>query len=281
MRIGWIGCMVFSLLGCGNGTSLNTITGDTANHALPTRLETPVNQLGNQIINGMALQPLRLKISRAKQLSVIKILHIGDSHIKSGFFSEPFIANMNRIYVNQLKRNVFFNGQTFCKVGTKYADYNDLAELDQQLISEQPDLVIISLGTNDAFSGSYKSGFYNKIDRLVKKVDSLAKGASLLLTTPADALKPNRTTGTYAHLPELEFVVEQIIRYATDHKMAYWNLHQVMGGSYSMNRWVQKKLAAPDHIHFTPKGYAQIAGWLSAALVNSLESKTIVPTQPL
>lgn len=281
MRTGWIGLLVFGVLGCGNGTSPNTIKGDTTSLALSAKLETASNPLGNQIINGMSLQPLRLKISKARQLSVIKILHIGDSHIKSGLFSEPFIANLNRIYVNQLNKNVFFNGQTFCKVGTKYADYNDLAELDQQLISEQPDLVIISLGTNDAFSGSYKSGFYNKIDRLVKKVDSLARGATLLLTTPADALKPNRTTGSYAHLPELEFVVAQIVQYATDHKMAYWNLHQLMGGSYSMNRWVQKKLAAPDHIHFTPKGYAHIAGWLSAALVNSLESKTIVPTQPL
>lgn len=233
--------------------------------------------IGNQILNPYGLQPLKNKMYKAdSSLSLIKVLHIGDSHVKSGYFSEHFMERLNAFYAQRFRGNLFFNFQVFCKTGTKFSDYDGLAELDNQLIRERPDLVIISLGTNDAFSGSSRVKFYEKIDHLVTKIKPLSPQAVILFTTPSDALKKNPVTGVFTALPDLEFVVSVIVKYANDHKMPYWNLHQVMGGSYSINNWVQRKMAAPDRVHFNGKGYNMLADLLFEAFAASLESRPAV-----
>lgn len=251
-----------------NGAASICVKNDT----IPPPLNLIVPQQGvNRIINTGGLSTLRNKIRKKDSvLKVVKVLHIGDSHIKAGFLSETFIDRMNAWYGQTLHSNIFFNAQTFCKTGTKYADYGELAELDQQLIKDKPDLVIISLGTNDAFSGSSRIKFYEKVHHLVNKVKTLSPNSVLLLTTPADALRKNKRTGMYEALPDLQYVVTILIQYANDHQLAYWNLHQVMGGNYSINTWVAKQLAAPDRIHFTQKGYTLIGEWLFEALKNCL-----------
>ena len=238
----------------------------------------PGQRPGNQITNGYALQSVKNKMHRKdSSLVLIKVLHIGDSHVKSGYFSQPFMEKLNAFYAQKYRGNLFFNFQLFCKIGTKYSDYNDLAELDNQLLREKPDLVIISLGTNDAFSGSYRVKFYEKIDHLVTKIKTLSPQAALLLTTPSDALKKNTLTGVYTALPELQYVVDVIVKYANDHGLAYWNLHQIMGGQYSINNWYQRNMAAPDRVHFTAKGYTMFADWLFQAFSACLETNNPKP----
>ncbi|MES1227000.1 MAG: GDSL-type esterase/lipase family protein [Bacteroidota bacterium] len=257
----------------------NSLQARPGNEKVTVSLNDPGMQaIGNQIMNAYELQPLKNKMRKAdSSLSLIKVLHIGDSHVKSGYFSEHFMERLNAFYAQRFRGNLFFNFQVFCKIGTKYSDYDELAELDDQLIREHPDLVIISLGTNDAFSGSYKTQFYEKIDHLVMKIKTLSPQAAILLTTPSDALKKNPVTGVFTALPELEFVVNVIVKYANDHRLAYWNLHEVMGGSYSINTWFERKLAAPDRIHFNGKGYNMFADWLFEAFAASLESRPPLP----
>jgi hypothetical protein len=229
--------------------------------------------IGNQIMNEAELQPIKDKISNAESSSVlIKVLHIGDSHIKAGIFSQQFMEKLNDYYSEKFNGNLFFNFQWFCKIGTKYSDYNELAELDAQLTNEQPDLVIISLGTNDAFSGSSKINFYEKVDHLVKKIKKLSPESCILITTPSDALKYDKVKGTYLALPEIKHVVDVLIKYANDNTIAYWNLYEVMGGEYSINGLVAEKMAQPDRIHFTAKGYGTFAEWLFTAFTISMQN---------
>lgn len=223
-------------------------------------------QGGNIISNASTFFPIQNKVSSSlSSQTVIKVLHIGDSHVKSGFFSEPLMQKLNSYYSQRYQNKLFFNFQWFCKSGTKYSDYNAMVELEVQLKSSQLDLAIISLGTNDAFSGSSKIGFYSKIDHLVKKIKLLSPNTVILITTPPDALRYNAFSRSYVELPELTEVVKTLLKYCVENKIAYWNLHQIMGGNYSMNYYVEKKMAAPDHVHFTSKGYGIFAQWLFEA----------------
>ena len=239
--------------------------------------------IGNRILNEASLKPIKEKISNADSSDVlIKVLHIGDSHIKGGIFSQQFMEKLNSYYAEKYHGNLFFNFQWFCKIGTKYSDYNELAELDTQLKTEQPDLVIISLGTNDAFSGSSKTNFYDKIDHLVKKIKKLCPESCILITTPSDALKFDKVKGAYLALPEIKNVVNILIKYAKDHSIACWNLYEIMGGEYSIGSWVTKKLAQPDRIHFTAKGYEMLADWLFTAFTNAMQSDlTTIKNNPI
>ncbi len=267
-----INCLLLGLMACrqeaGPKGAPVFITADTTQR-MPNTKE-GVNA-PNMINNAEGLYPLRALMNRAGSgQTVINVLHIGDSHIKSGLYSQPFMQKLNSFYARRYNNKLFFNFQWFCKVGTKYADYNDLAELEQQLITTPPDLAIISLGTNDVFSGAVRNNFYQQVDRMVQKIRTLAPNACLLITTPPGAMKLNPSRGRYEAMPELEMAVNIIIKYCNDKKIAYWNLFGIMGGSYAVNSWVQQKLAAPDHVHYSAKGYAQFAGWLFEAFTKAI-----------
>jgi lysophospholipase L1-like esterase len=235
----------------------------------------------NEMSNISGLRSISDKIAAADSSTVLlKVMHIGDSHIKAGFFSEQLMEKLNAYYTAKYCGNIFFDFECFSKVGTKYVDYVKLAELDQQLIDEQPDLVIVSLGTNDAFSGSSKNNFYQKIDHLIEKINRLSPKAILIITTPPDALKYDTLQKTYAALPEVKNVANVLNNYANDHNIACWDLYNIMGGENSMNSWVQNKLARPDGIHFTAKGYSVLAQWFFTAFVNAIQ-ENLATRQPV
>ena len=59
-------------------------------------------QFNNSIINGYALQSIKNKIRKAdSSLVLIKVLHIGDSHVKSGYFSQTFMEKLNSYYAEK------------------------------------------------------------------------------------------------------------------------------------------------------------------------------------
>jgi lysophospholipase L1-like esterase len=237
-----------------------------------TAIITPAEMGCNELSNVSGLRAISDKIAGADTSAVLlKVMHIGDSHIKAGFFSQQLMEKLNAYYASKYRRNIFFDFQCFSKVGTKYSDYIRLAELDQQLIDEQPDLVIISLGTNDAFSGSSRKNFYQKVDHLITKINQLSPQSSIIITTPSDALKYDKIEKTYSVFPEVKNVANTLSIYANDHNIACWDLYTIMGGENSMGSWVQSKLAGPDRIHFTAKGYDLLAEWFFTAFVNAIQ----------
>jgi lysophospholipase L1-like esterase len=232
----------------------------------------PAQNFDDQIYNASGLDLVRQRIHMANtSLTMIKVLHIGDSHVKSGFFSEAIMQKLNDYYGQKYNGRLFFNFQTVCKIGTKYTDYDQLTELNQQLKNDLPDLVIISLGTNDAFSESSETNFYQKVDHLISKIKAVSPNSQILITTPPDGLKFDKHKGIYTSLPELEHVTNVLIKYADDHAIAYWNLHQVMGGTNAMSSWYQKKLVMPDHVHFNAKGYGILAQSFFEAFITCMD----------
>lgn len=232
----------------------------------------PLQDFDNQIHNASGLDLVKQRIHMANTvLTMIKVLHIGDSHVKSGFFSEVIMQKLNDYYGQKYNGRLFFNFQTVCKIGTKYTDYDQLAELNAQLKNDLPDLVIISLGTNDAFSESSETDFYQKVDHLISKIKSVSPNSQILMTTPPDGLKFDKRKGIYMALPEVEHVTNVLIKYADDHNIAYWDMHQVMGGTNSMSSWYQKKLAMQDHVHFNAKGYGILAQSFFEAFITSMD----------
>jgi lysophospholipase L1-like esterase len=246
-----------------------TVVGKTA---MDMSVVIPTQDFDNQIHNANGLDLVRQRIHMANTaLTMIKVLHIGDSHVKSGFFSEVIMQKLNDYYGQKYNGRLFFNCQTVCKIGTKYTDYDQLNELNAQLKNDLPDLVIISLGTNDAFSESSETDFYQKVDHLINKIKAVSPNSQILITTPPDGLKFDKRRGIYTALPEVEHVTKVLIKYADDHNIAYWDLHQVMGGTNSMSSWYQKKLAMPDHVHFNAKGYGILAQSFFEAFITSMD----------
>lgn len=142
--------------------------------------------------------------------------------------------------------------------GAEYRHYVMSKYFTQQLSYLNSDLMIISLGTNEAYSKGFdKDFFYRSIDSLVMSVKLTNPNASIIITTPPDSYR--RSKNGRVKNPDMKLARETVVNYCLKNNIAYWDLFEVMGGYGSMGKWYSMKLSAKDRVHFSGKGY-QIQG---------------------
>ena len=135
--------------------------------------------------------------------------------------------------------------------GAAVRHYNRYPLFFAQLPVLQPDLFIVSLGTNDAFQPGFDlTAFAAQLDTLVSGLRRRCPEADLLLTAPADSYRARRYRN-----PDLARLRAVLRTYALAHGLAYWDFGAVMGGYGAMRAWRLRGLAQPDLVHFTSKGY--------------------------
>lgn len=135
--------------------------------------------------------------------------------------------------------------------GARYTDYNHSKYFIEQLATLNPDLVIISLGTNEAYAKRFNADYFaDDIDTMLTNIKKVAPDADLLLTTPNDAFRGHRYKN-----PDIEDAVTSIRNEAAKFDAAYWDFYHIMGGYGSMQKWYLKHLCQKDHVHFTGVGY--------------------------
>jgi len=155
--------------------------------------------------------------------------------------------------------------------GAEYRHYNRSEYFMAHFAHLKPDLVIISLGTNEGYDARFKADvFQNNIDSLVTAIKCAAPEAKLLLTTPGDSFRRSRK-GRVKN-PEMKEARNTVIEYSTKHGVAYWDLFSIMGGYGSMAKWYVSGLAQKDRLHFSPKGYDLQGRMLYDALMKSYEA---------
>ncbi|MDR2058186.1 MAG: hypothetical protein LBP83_07910 [Dysgonamonadaceae bacterium] len=123
-------------------------------------------------------------------------------------------------------------------------------------------LIILEFGGNMMPSIKKEKNVEDYKNRMIQQISyfqDLYPESKILLIGPADmSTKKNGKLQTY---PMLEAAVQGMKEAALENGAAFWNMYEVMGGENSMISWVKNKpsLAAPDYIHFTPKGAERIA----------------------
>ncbi|MDR3327016.1 MAG: hypothetical protein LBT04_02615 [Prevotellaceae bacterium] len=106
------------------------------------------------------------------------------------------------------------------------------------------------------------------LEKQIVYFQKLQPAAKIMLIGPADMSKT--VQGKLQTYPILPSVVDSMRDVAVKNGAAFWNMYAVMGGENSMLAWVKERpaLAAPDYIHFTPKGADKIAELLYFSLNN-------------
>lgn len=150
--------------------------------------------------------------------------------------------------------------------GAEYKHYTRSQYFVEQLPLLEPDLVIISLGTNEGYTAAFdKDKFYGNIDTLVTAIRKANPGAAFLLTTPGDSFR--RTRKGRVKNPDMLDARNTVIRYCKNNNLAYWDLYAVMGGYGSMAQWYKARLTAKDRLHFGARGYMIQAGLMYKAII--------------
>lgn len=164
--------------------------------------------------------------------------------------------------------------------GACYQHYNQLDSFAARTAVFAPDLIIISLGTNEAF-GNCKdpNAIKNEIHRLVSALQESNPEAAILLTTPMECDRRQRTRRgrrrrrrtVFATNTNCLTVRNVIMQYGAENNIAVWDLYTVAGGKGSAAKWVANSLLAKrDHVHCSAEGYRLQGKLLAEAIIQSL-----------
>jgi len=142
--------------------------------------------------------------------------------------------------------------------GAAVRQYNRNPLFFEQIPLLNPDLIIVSLGTNDAFiPGRFTpERFTGQLDTLVSGLRQRCPQAEILLVSPADSYRNRRDRN-----PDLARLAAVLRSYAQQYDLAYWDFNAVQGGYGSMGQWRTSGLALNDFVHFSTKGY-DLQGYL-------------------
>ena len=154
--------------------------------------------------------------------------------------------------------------------GAMYVNYTDSAYVEQ-LALLKPDLLIISMGTNETFGTRFRAAeFASQVRTFLSMIKARMPDAAILLTTPPECYR--RVTVNKKRVFErnrnTEAAARTLVEVARQEGIACWDLFSATGGKNSCRKWLHDGLLRKDRIHFTQKGYEEQATLLFRAFMN-------------
>lgn len=187
-----------------------------------------------------------------------------------------------------------YNGQpgivysTIGNNGAAYMSYNSIGSIGAGIRPLQPDLVVISLGANEAFGKVTDSQFRQSINAFVEDIRQENPNAGILLVTPMECQRrtssrtgkgrKRRRTTTYSVNTDIKRLRDVIIQYGKDNHIPVYDLYGVAGGAGASGKWIDNSLMGRDRIHNTWEGYDLQGRLFYDALSECLEN---MPPPPL
>ncbi len=159
-------------------------------------------------------------------------------------------------------------GVVFSAIGSNGAAYQSYLGIGtgKDMALTAPDLIILSLGTNDAWGAMTDEAFVKSVDDLISEIKKNNPGVPILIVTAQEAQKNNTPNTKVGHFAKL------LCDYADENKIAVYDFYNVAGGDGSSRRWVGSGLFRPDRIHLTKEGYELMGQLFSTALIEAIES---------
>lgn len=230
------------------------------------------DSLGNGIaeLNKDKSSDMRSEFNILKPISSWRVQH--DTIAKTGSSSTLFGVSLENESKGALVHTIGVNG-------AEYQHYLHSEFFIKQLTELGAELIIISLGTNEAYNSSIfdSSVFETRVDSFLTEVHTALPNASILITTPPGigqavrvSVRGKRKSYRYIENKNIPIVCSVLHKQAIKHNAAIWDFYQIMGGYDAMNVWAAKGLTDKSRIHFSRKGYLIQGSLLTKAIHNEI-----------
>lgn len=140
---------------------------------------------------------------------------------------------------------------------------------------EQPDILILAFGTNEAGDPRFDAAAYELVlARVLDRIRGARPEAAVVLAGPPDR---GDSPGAAAVLPAVAAAQRRV---AERFGALFVDRRAAMGGAGSARRWAASEppLARPDLVHFTAPGYARLAGMLLDGLLAAFNAAKASPS---
>lgn len=218
----------------------------------------------------------------------LRVMQIGDSHVAGKTFPQTLKQTLCK-YLGEAEDADSGSGVWFSYFGSNGATTQRFLTPDymEKFAAKNPDLIILSLGTNEAHGMGYRKDLHEKqLDTFLTQLREACPDATILLTTPpGDYLSTahvsyrrtsrSRKRKRYVHYtkrpnPMSARCAELLAEYGEANQMPVWNMFDICGGEEAAHRnWVTAHYMRADRIHFEPQGYTVQGKLLGEALARA------------
>lgn len=150
--------------------------------------------------------------------------------------------------------------------GAKLSDFNKYPLFFEQLRSLQPDLIIISLGTNESFETMSVISYMEQLNLFLLNLKSQNPNAAILVSTPPPSLFQRKIPNTLV----ADYALE-IRAASTENTFAVWDMFSDLGGLNGISRNAKNGLIGKDRVHYSKAGYELQAQLLTEALLKGFQ----------
>lgn len=236
-----------------------------------------VNGLKNNMIRmGKTLQiPTNEKIKKSVERSEFIPLELSSNN-KNYFYTSE--TPLNKIYFlpNKEASNFALNGiilennesgilyHNIGVNGAKCSDYNKFPLFFEQLSILNPELIIVSLGTNESFDKLITSDYKIQLNLFLENIRKTNPKVSVLVMSPP----PSQFQRKFPNAFVADYTKE-IINQATVKKTAVWDLFSIMGGLFGVNQNYKEGIISSDKVHYTQAGYVKQGELFTDALLKA------------
>jgi len=203
-----------------------------------------------------------------RTIDSVRVVHVGDSHVRGHIFPRAAGESLKQV----------FDKLSYVDDGINGATTHTFTRIDriEEIVSLNPDLLILSFGTNESHGRGYNATVhYQQLTDFYRMLRQAMPDVPILLTTPPGSYerkRGRRGRRIYTVNPRTQLAVDNILKFATEHQLAVWNMYSIFGGSdYACKNWTSAQLMRPDHVHYLPDGYALQGYTLSQAIIKAYD----------
>lgn len=166
--------------------------------------------------------------------------------------------------------------------GATYSSYANIEGFGRGLAGLNPDLVIVALGTNEAFGRTTTDAFHADMDALLGAIRHANPKSKILLVGPTECYKKTyrRVQGKNGRRRRVSRTVvntkaktihEAILDYSETENIPYYDHYTIAGGEGAAAKMKSAKILGKDGIHFTASGYQLWGNLISDAIIEALK----------
>lgn len=163
------------------------------------------------------------------------------------------------------------DGITFHTIGVNSAavvHYLRCELFESQLRALRPDLMIMSIGVNDASGPNFNPDtFRDNYDRLIAIARRVNPDCAFIFISNNDTKRRQRRRRRIVNANG-PLAREAFASMAEKWQGGFWDLFSVMGGLGSMSQWQKAGLAQRDCVHFSRQGYKLVGALFYDAFLN-------------
>jgi lysophospholipase L1-like esterase len=195
----------------------------------------------------VVLLVLVLLVCQASSAAPFKVVHIGDSHVAGRTFPDAAGATLRQLAGADVSyRHLGKNGATI--------DYFLDSRVAGRVAAMAPDLLVVSVGTNESYGRFDPQVYVGKLERFVAMYRGCCR--EILLTTLPGNYKHGRLN------PLNSVVADTQLWYAKSRGIPVWDVYHAVGPAYWRANGMMDRLG----VHFTGRGYAMQGRMLGQAI---------------